>query len=340
VQRSRHPRAALSPSTHPPLPHRRLPNPTLARPCFFHVAPPPLELPRAPPASPAPACARSTSLGFKARPAAAPRPAYPAQQLLLHCNLLPRAQSLTGPLPQSLATVDSHPHHLRTPIQCISSTATTHRSSLSKPISISSTRTAGPQRRRSSCSAARSASPSTHRYRAPQPQPGGPTAPRHLPEAILLLLHRLPPPQPEEHHAAIAACESPKSTSPSTTTFRPASDQIGYGKSIPALLRSSCAPPPSLFVGPSPRTRARRHSRHHPSSPAMLRRCSSSTSPTIVTSSSCRPRSTCSSPAKPSPPARTRRPEPPVAVASYQGPFCKYLFYSRVPCARNRGPPC
>jgi hypothetical protein len=62
-----------------------------------------------------------------------------------------------------------------------------------------------------------------------------------------------------------------------------------------------------MFAGPSPGTRARRHGRRHPSSPAMLRHCPSSTSPTIVISNSCRPCSTYPSPPKTSPPARTPR---------------------------------
>jgi hypothetical protein len=76
-----------------------------------------------------------------------------------------------------------------------------------------------------------------------------------------------------------------------------------------------------MFADPSPGPRARRHGRRHPSSPAMLRRCSSSTSPTIVTSSSCRPRSTCSSLAKPSPPVRTGRTDAQAAVVAIKDLF-------------------
>jgi hypothetical protein len=141
-------------ATRPPPPCPPPSRPRAGRSCSLHITPPSPEPPRLPPASPAPARVCSTSLGFKACPAAAPRPAYPAQQLLLHCNLIPRSQSLTGPPPSPLAIIDSQPHRLWTPIQCISSTAVTHQSSPSKPIFISSTRTARPQRRRAQCSAA------------------------------------------------------------------------------------------------------------------------------------------------------------------------------------------
>jgi hypothetical protein len=55
----------------------------------------------------------------------------------------------------------------------------------------------------------RSASPSTRRYRAPQPQSRAPAALHQSPEAIQLLLHRLPTPQPAGRHAAITAGENP-----------------------------------------------------------------------------------------------------------------------------------
>jgi hypothetical protein len=127
---------------------------------------------------------------------------------------------------------------------------------------------------------------------------------------------------------------------PSITPFCPVSDQIGYGKSIPALPRSSCALPPSLFAGPSPGTCARRHGGRHSSSPAMLRHCSSSTSPTPSLSRSWRSYRTSSSLAKPSPPARTPQTDTPATVVGCQGPICNIVFGSRVPCARNRGPLC
>jgi hypothetical protein len=92
--------------------------------------------------------------------------------------------ALTGPPPCLRATVDSHHHHLRTPIQCISSAATTHRSSLSKPISISSTRTAGPQRRRNSCSTARLALPSSATHATPD---SNPMLPKHHRDPLVLL---------------------------------------------------------------------------------------------------------------------------------------------------------
>jgi hypothetical protein len=55
----------------------------------------------------------------------------------------------------------------------------------------------------------RSASPSTRRYTAPQPQPRAPAALHHPAEAFQLLLHRPPTPQPPEHRATIAAGGNP-----------------------------------------------------------------------------------------------------------------------------------
>jgi hypothetical protein len=121
----------------------------------------------------------------------------------------------------------------------------------------------------------------------------------------------------------------------SITPFYLVSDQIRYGKSIPALPQSSCAPSPSLFAGPSPGTCVCRHGRRHPSTPTMLRRCSSSTSPTPSLSRSWRSYRTSSSPAKPSPPARIRQADPPAAVGENQGHICEYFFYSKGPCAKT-----
>jgi hypothetical protein len=127
---------------------------------------------------------------------------------------------------------------------------------------------------------------------------------------------------------------------PSITPFCPVSNQIGYGKRIPTLPRSSCAPPPSLFAGPSPGTCACHHGRRHSSSPAMLRHCSSSTSPTPSLSRSWRSYRISSSRAKPSPPPRTPQTDTPASVVGCQGPICNIVFCSRVPCTRNRGPLC
>jgi hypothetical protein len=126
----------------------------------------------------------------------------------------------------------------------------------------------------------------------------------------------------------------------SITRFCPVSNQIGYDKRIPTLPRSSCAPPLSLFAGPSPGTCARCHGRRHSSSSAMLRHCFSSTSPTPSLSRSSRSYRTSSSPAKPSPPARTPQTNMPATVVGSQGPICNIVFCSRVPCTRNRGPLC
>jgi hypothetical protein len=109
---------------------------------------------------------------------------------------------------------------------------------------------------------------------------------------------------------------------------------------LPVLSLCSCAPCPSMFAGPSPGSRVPQHGRRHSSSPAMLRRDFSSTSPTTVTSSLCRPHSTGSSPAKPSPPARTPWTETPDAVESRRGRICDFFFCSRVLCASNQGPQC
>jgi hypothetical protein len=148
-------------------------------------------------------------------------------------------------------------------------------------------------------------------------------------------------PWPESKRPRAAARRRrPRSTSPLTTTSRPVSDQIGYGKHIPTLPRSSCTPPPSLFAGPSPGTCVRRHGRRHLSSPAMLHPLSWCTSPTPRHS---RSRGSCwtgSSSPKPSPPARTRRADPPATVEESQGHICEYFSCSKGPCAKTRGPLC
>jgi hypothetical protein len=127
---------------------------------------------------------------------------------------------------------------------------------------------------------------------------------------------------------------------PSITPFYPVSNQIGYRKRIPTLSRSSCSPPRSLFASPMPGTCAHRHGHRHSLSPAMLRHCSSSTSPTPSLSRSWMSYRTSSSPAKPSPPARTPQTDTPATVVGCQGPICNIVFCSRVPCTRNRGPLC
>jgi hypothetical protein len=91
---------------------------------------------------------------------------------------------------------------------------------------------------------------------------------------------------------------------PSITPFCPISSPIRYCYSIPTLSRCLYAPCPPMFAGPSPGTRARHHGRHHSSSPAMLRHCSLSTSPTIMISESWRCRI---GPVLPRPNPRRRR---------------------------------
>jgi hypothetical protein len=124
-----------------------------------------------------------------------------------------------------------------------------------------------------------------------------------------------------------------RATPPSTTPFRPLFDQIRYCDCIPTSPRCLCAPYWFTFTGPSPGTCAHRHGHRHLSSPAMLRHCSLSTSPTIVISSSCRPCSTYPFPPKTSPPARTPRTDPPAAVESCQGLICNFFPDSKGLCA-------
>jgi hypothetical protein len=140
--------------------------------------------------------------------------------------------------------------------------------------------------------------------------------------------------------APVSFSSAARSASSSTTPFHPISGPIRYCYSIPTLSRCLCTPCPSMFAGPSPGTQARHHGRRHLSSPAMLRHCSSSTSPTIVISNSCRPCSTYPSPPKTSPPARTRQADPPAAVGESQGHICEYLSCSKGPGAKTRGPLC
>jgi hypothetical protein len=116
------------------------------------------------------------------------------------------------------------------------------------------------------------------------------------------------------------------------------SDQIRHGESIPTLPWCPYAPCSSLFAGPSPGPRAPCHGHRHPSSPAMLRRLSWCTSPTHKHNSSCRSCGTRSSSAKPSPPARTRRPDATAVVFPRQGPNCNLVLGIRVPYVRNQGP--
>jgi hypothetical protein len=108
VQRSRCPRAALSPSTRPPLPCRRLPDPALVRPCFFHIAPPPPELPHTPPASPAPARACCVKSNLKAYSAATLShfysPEHDSPTALSSSELNPSSDLRRRPWPPSTAT--------------------------------------------------------------------------------------------------------------------------------------------------------------------------------------------------------------------------------------------
>jgi hypothetical protein len=138
----------------------------------------------------------------------------------------------------------------------------------------------------------------------------------------------------------IAADKNPTPIPPSSTTLRPVSDQIEYGNSIPTLSWCSCAPCLSIFAGPLPGPRAPRHGRRHTSPPAMLRRLSWCTSPTRGHRRSCRSRRTRSSAAKPSPPARTRRPDATAVIFPRQGPIRNLDCCSKGLGARTRGPPC
>jgi hypothetical protein len=95
VQYPCRPSAALSLSTYPPLPRRRFPRPRAGRFCSPHVALPPPELPRVPPALPAPARARNAPPGLKA-----------CSAIALRIALLPQAPQATAfPLPRA------HPLH-------------------------------------------------------------------------------------------------------------------------------------------------------------------------------------------------------------------------------------
>jgi hypothetical protein len=169
--------------------------------------------------------------------------------------------------------------------------------------------------------------PSTRRYRTLPPRPKASSAPHHPPEAIPPLLRHPPSPQPAERRPPSPPVRT-QPTPPSIITFYSISDQIKLGESIPALPRCSRAPCSPMFTGPSPGTTTRRRGRHHLSSPAVLRHCSSSTSPSIVFTSSCRSCSTYPSPPRTSPPARTPWIETLDTVESRQGHICDIFFYS------------
>jgi hypothetical protein len=183
----------------------------------------------------------------------------------------------------------------------------------------------------------RSASPSSRRSTGPQPQPRAPAAPHHPIEASQQLLHRPPAPQPQEHHAAIAAGET-RATSTSTTPFHPNSSRTRYRNSIPTTPRCLCALHPSMFIGPSLGTRTRRHGHRHSSPSTLLCHLSLCPPPTNVCTSSYISYRTSFPSAKPSPPARTRRPDTTTAVLTRQGPHCNLGFHVRVPYAKTRGP--
>jgi hypothetical protein len=143
----------------------------------------------------------------------------------------------------------------------------------------------------------------------------------------------------EGSHAASTVGET-RATSTSTTPFRPTSGRTRYRNSIPTTPRCSCALHPSMFAGPSPGTRTRCHGCRHSLPSTMLRRLSLCPLPTNVCTSSYRSCRTNFPSAKPTPPARTRRPDATAAVLTRQGPHCNLSFHIRVPCAKTRGPLC
>jgi hypothetical protein len=162
---------------------RRFPRPCAGFLRPLHVAPPPLEPPRAPPASPAPVRPCSTPLGFKTCTEASSRPRLPTRTLYFAGHPFPRAQLLTEAPPQPMLTVVSRPHCLSPAIQCSRSTTATHCSSLTHPISFPYTRVASSTAPASSKLGRCSASLSTSHYKAPQPQPRAIVAPHHPVEA-------------------------------------------------------------------------------------------------------------------------------------------------------------
>jgi hypothetical protein len=120
------PRATLNCATCPPKLLPPLPRPRSGFPQPLHVAPPPPELPRAPPASPAPVRPCSTSLSFKTCIEASSRPCLPTRTLYFAGHPFPRVQLLAGAPPQPALTVVSCPHRLSPAIQCSRSTTATH----------------------------------------------------------------------------------------------------------------------------------------------------------------------------------------------------------------------
>jgi hypothetical protein len=101
-----------------------------------------------------------------------------------------------------------------------------------------------------------------------------------------------------------------------------------------------CVLHPSMFAGPSPGTRMRRHGRRHSSPSTLLRRLSLCPPPTNVCTSVYRSCRINFPSAKPSPPARTRRPDATAAVLTRHRPHCNLGFHVRVPYAKTRGPLC
>jgi hypothetical protein len=182
------PRAALSRATCPPAPCPPPSRPRAGLSLPLHVAPPPPEPPRMPPALPAPARARSASPGLKTCSAAAPRSSLLTQALLFHGISFPRAQLLVGAPSQPLANVVSRPRRLPPAIQCSSSTAVTPCSSLTHPISLSCTRASSP-----AAPASSSSTGAQPRRRLAAAEPLSPSQGRQQ------HLHRPPAPQPPEH---------------------------------------------------------------------------------------------------------------------------------------------
>jgi hypothetical protein len=177
------PRAALNCATCPPELLSPLPRPRAGFPWPLHVALPPPEPPRVPPASPAPVRPCSTPLSFKTCTEASSRPRLPTRTLYFAGHPFPVAQLLAGAPLQPVLIVVSRLHHLPPAIQCSRSTIATHCSSPPHPISVSYTRAASSIAPASSKLHRRSASPSTHRYRASSPQPRAPAAPHQHIEA-------------------------------------------------------------------------------------------------------------------------------------------------------------